>query len=70
MFVCVWQRSVSAPTLRMTAGAATEFDIKNYFATMLPKVEAALSESMDVLPREWFVSFLFGATFCPLFRIP
>lgn len=47
------QRSVSAPPLRAMAGAATDFDIKNYFATMLPKVEAALSESMDVLPREW-----------------
>ena len=33
--------------------AATEFDIKKYFAQQLPKVEAALAESIDVLPREW-----------------
>ena len=46
------QRSVSAPPLRMMA-AATEFDVKKYFAETLPKVEAALAESMDVLPREW-----------------
>jgi len=43
---------VSAPPLRMMA-AATEFDVKKYFAETLPKVEAALAESMDVLPREW-----------------
>ena len=33
--------------------AATEFDMKKYFAQQLPKVEAALAESIDVLPREW-----------------
>ena len=46
------QRSVSAPPLRMMA-ASTAFDVKKHFAETLPKVEAALAESMDVLPREW-----------------
>jgi geranylgeranyl pyrophosphate synthase len=33
--------------------ASTAFDVKKHFAETLPKVEAALAESMDVLPREW-----------------
>ena len=45
------QRSLSAPPLRMMAETKTDFDIKTYFATMLPKVEAALAESMGTLSQ-------------------